>query len=115
MKIVLIILTALTVLIGVEAAFRRGKTRPLAARLARPPPGRKVPGMEATEVEGFDLAMRRNAPLGKMAPQPLDWRNSGGDGLQHAVEPVADDEDYAARWHNAFGRDTGNRKPGDAT
>jgi hypothetical protein len=61
---------------------------------------KRQPGMEATDVEGFNDALNRNAAWGEV-PQELQGlgRRYGA-----AVASVKDDETYAARYHGAFGK-----------
>lgn len=57
-------------------------------------------GQEATDLDGFNAAMNRNAPLGE-TPQELQGM---GRRYGHPVPPLKDDETYAARYHGAFGK-----------
>lgn len=58
------------------------------------------PGMEATDIEAFNAAMSRNAPLGEV---PQELQGLGREISTH-VAPVKDDETYARRFHGAFGK-----------
>jgi hypothetical protein len=57
-------------------------------------------GMEATDMDAFNTAMSRNAPLGEV-PQELQVL---GRKYSTHVAKIEDDETYAARYHAAFGK-----------
>lgn len=93
------IVTALVVLLLLSARFesRRSGRGPqhaggwrMQARL----------GQEATDLEAFNAAMTRNAPLGE-TPQELQGL---GRGYGTPVTPLKDDETYARRYHAAHGK-----------
>jgi len=88
--------------------FRRGARRPLAARQ----PGRaemgqvrNVPlGMEATNLDLIDQVNRRNDALERVNTI-AGQRGSKGSFTAEAsthIDPMPDDETYAARFHRAY-------------
>ena len=91
-----------------SAPFRRGPRRPLAARQpgrAETVQVRDVPlGMEATNLDLIDQVNRRNDAL-ERANTIAGQRNSKGSFAAAAstrVDPMPDDETYAARYHRAY-------------
>jgi hypothetical protein len=60
----------------------------------------RQPGQEATDIEGFNAAMSRNAPIGAV---PQEVQGMGREASTY-VAPVRDDETYAGRYHAAFGK-----------
>ncbi|MFE3838138.1 hypothetical protein [Pseudogemmobacter sonorensis] len=67
---------------------------------------RRELGMEATDLDGFNTAMSRNAPIGET---PQELRGLGRSLTAHPL-PLEDDETYAGRYHDAFGRKEGQRE-----
>ncbi len=57
-------------------------------------------GMEATDTDGFNAAMSRNAPI---CGVPQELQGLGRD-IRTCVAAVKDDETYASRYHAAFGK-----------
>lgn len=91
-----------------SAPFRRGPRRPLAARQ----PGRdemgqtrNVPlGMEATNLDLVDQVNRRNDALERASTVAGQKRRTGSFAAAAStrIEPMPDDETYAARYHRAY-------------
>ncbi|WP_112309252.1 hypothetical protein [Pseudogemmobacter bohemicus] len=84
------------------AARRMGRDELLSGRYGI----RREPGMEASDLDGFILAMSRNAPRGEV-PQELQ---GPGCGIFASVLAPKDDETYARRYHDAFGPKQGNER-----
>ena len=97
----------------IATPFRREPRRPLSTRQPRRDTRGDVPlGFEAIDMSVVDAVNRRNAALDRVGTF-FGVRRSFGSFLETAethVDPLADDETYAARYHRAY-----NRKKGQQT
>ena len=82
--------------------FRSGPRRPLAQRRpASEDPVRSVPlGMEATDLDAVSAVNRRNDALERVFGGVRPGQQAR-DRAAH-IDPMPDDETYAARYHRAF-------------
>ena len=81
--------------------FRFGPRRPLSARQPAAERTRDVPlGMEATDMDAISAVNRRNDSLERVFGGVRPGQNAR-DRAGH-VDPMPDDETYAARYHRAF-------------
>ncbi|WP_299376795.1 hypothetical protein [uncultured Tateyamaria sp.] len=93
-----------------SAPFRRGPRRPLAARRPdRRAMGQEqsVPlGMEATDLALIDRVNRKNDALERVTmPRTGQSRSlSGLAGASTHIDPMPEDETYAARYHRAHNK-----------
>lgn len=93
----------------ISAPFRRGPRRPLAAaRPGRDEMGqtRAVPlGMEATDLSLIDRVSRRNDALERTTHiTPRQRTGSFAAAASTHVDPMPEDETYAARFHSAYNK-----------
>ncbi|WP_299296428.1 hypothetical protein [uncultured Tateyamaria sp.] len=93
-----------------SAPFRRGPRRPLAARRPdRQTMGQEhaVPlGMEATDLALVDRVNRKNDALERVTlpRNGQDRTLSGLSGASTLIDPMPEDETYAARYHRAYNK-----------
>jgi hypothetical protein len=97
----LLVVVLIVAAIAVEAYLRRGKHRPLSHQFKErgtAPKGKPPLGMEATNITGFDYAVRVNQNLARDTGSRLG--NNGSQLAARSVAPAAmpEDETYAARY-----------------
>jgi hypothetical protein len=89
----------------IELLNKRGEKRPLSAMQPKSRTAGPVPlGMEATDTEGFRVALERDAV------NDVTKTNRYGRMKIIVAAPIADDETYAARCQRAFGNDEKENK-----
>lgn len=80
----------------------RGHYRPLSTRQPeRRAPGKPELGMEAIDMAEINRTQRRNESL-ERAHTNWTRRGSGTNAAETDIQPLADDETYAKRFHTAF-------------
>lgn len=89
--------------------FRRGPRQPLAHMRPEPAPQREIPlGMEAIDMDMVEKVSRQNDALERTNRIASGQRGgmTGHWSRQSAthVEPMPEDETYAARYHRAYNR-----------
>lgn len=86
---------------------QRGIYRPLSTRQPPRPEKQKTPlGMEAIDLEAVARTTRKNESLERGTTNWIRARTGlFGGHAEITVEPLADDETYAARYHAAFQKD----------
>ncbi len=99
----------LAIAIGTEAWIKRNRPRrPLAERM-RDPEGVATAaeqadklGMEATDLDVMDEALRANARTSMVSSGHMARRNPFATFRAHRPRPMPEDETYAKLYHNAF-------------
>jgi hypothetical protein len=101
-----LVVVVIVAAIAIEAYVRRGKHRPLSHKFKTRGAGPKAKpplGMEATNMTGFDSAVRANESLARDTGSKLgNWR---GHIAARSIPPapMPDDETYAARYFDPQG------------
>jgi hypothetical protein len=94
--------------IAIEARMKRGRHRSLANAFkgeVMPPKTAKPPlGMEAIDVVSFNKTMAENGGMAYVTGRNSGKRHSHTAAHSQPPVPLPDDETYAARFQNAFGK-----------